>query len=296
MAHTEDFFIERSIDNGIERVVYTPRQRRFETPILMQHGMWHGAWCWQHWQELFATWGWETHAHSLPGHGGSPVRRPIRWATLNYYFEFLKAEIERLPRRPVLMGHSMGGALTQWYLKYGSEPSTGSPFVPRARRCETAGQALPAAVLVAPWTSHNMLPSVFRSVRRDPLGTLLCGLTFTSTPAVRSPARAAEMFIHAGALYSPEELHARLGPESFLVLWQYNPLLWSPVEHTSIPLLWLAGAADTLISEPESRRSAAHYQAEYVTVPGAGHNLMMEKGYCETAETIHKWLSGRGIK
>lgn len=276
MQSTDDFFIERSIDNGIERITYLPRQRRFETPILMQHGMWHGAWCWKHWQELFATWGWETHAHSLPGHAGSPVQRPIRWATLDYYFGFLKAEIERLPRRPVLMGHSMGGALTQWYLKY--------------------GDGLPAAALVAPWTSHNMLPSIFRSIRRDPLGALLCLLTLTSTPMRRSPARAAEMFIHPGALYSPEELHARLGAESFLVLGQYNPLLWKPLERTSIPLLWLSGAADTLISEPESRRSAAHYQAEYVAVPSAGHNLMMEKSYRETAETIHKWLDQQGIK
>jgi pimeloyl-ACP methyl ester carboxylesterase len=104
------------------------------------------------------------------------------------------------------------------------------------------------------------------------------------------------MFIHSGALYSPEELHARLGPESFLVLAQYNPLWWSPAASTSIPLLWLAGAADTLIAEPEARRSAEHYQAEYITIPGAGHNLMMEKGYQETAETIHNWLIQMDIR
>ncbi|MBN2118000.1 MAG: alpha/beta hydrolase [Anaerolineales bacterium] len=284
IPHTDDFSIQHAIENGIERVTYTPKRRRFETPILMQHGMWHGAWCWQNWQELFAAWGWETHACSLPGHGGSPAQRPIRWATLGYYLEFLRAEIERLPCRPVLMGHSMGGALTQWYLKYGGDPSTSS------------GQVLPAAVLVAPWTSHNMLPSVLRSTRRDPLGAALCLCTLTSTPMVRSPARAAEMFIHPGALCSPEELHARLGPESFLVLAQYNPLLWSPVRRTSIPLLWLAGTADALISEPESRRSAEHYQAKYVAVPEAGHNLMMEKSYQKTAEIIHEWLVRQGVK
>jgi len=275
VQETDDFSVQCSVSEGIERVVYTPKRRRFETPILMQHGMWHGAWAWQAWQELFAFWGWETHAHSLPGHGKSPPQRPIRWATLNYYFEFLKAEIERQPRRPILMGHSMGGALTQWYLKY--------------------GEALPAAVLVAPWTSHNMLPSVLRSIWRDPIGSLRCILNLTSSPMVRNPARAAEMFTHPGALLSPEELHARLGPESWWVLVQYNPLLWSPTAHVSTPLLWLAGAADALISEPEERRSAAHYGAEYIVVPDAGHNLMMEKSYRETAETIHKWLEQHDI-
>lgn len=276
MQETDDFSVQHSISDGIERVTYTPKRRHFETPILMQHGMWHGAWCWQPWQELFAEWGWTTHAHSLPGHGRSPVQRPIRWAILNYYFEFLKAEIERQPHRPILMGHSMGGALTQWYLKYSGD--------------------LPAAVLIAPWTSHNMLRSIFRSIVRDPVGSLLCILTLSSTPLIRSSERSAEMFINPGALYSPKELQASLGPESLWVLLQYNPLFWSPVTHTSVPLLWLAGAADTLISEPEERRSAAHYGAGYVVVPGAGHNLMMEKDYRETAETIHKWLIMCGIQ
>ena len=57
---TKTFDVHHEVGSGIERVTYIPRQRRFETPILMQHGMWHGAWCWQHWQELFAEWGWES--------------------------------------------------------------------------------------------------------------------------------------------------------------------------------------------------------------------------------------------
>jgi pimeloyl-ACP methyl ester carboxylesterase len=103
------FDIDRSVEGGIERVVYRPHNRRFNTPIVMQHGMWHGAWCWQGWQELLAEWGWESHAHSLPGHASSPTQRPIRWCTLGYYLDFLKAEIDRQPRRPILMGHSMAG-------------------------------------------------------------------------------------------------------------------------------------------------------------------------------------------
>ena len=39
--------VRHEVENGIERVTYIPEQRRFDTPILMQHGMWHGAWCWE---------------------------------------------------------------------------------------------------------------------------------------------------------------------------------------------------------------------------------------------------------
>lgn len=275
MIRNMSYTISHTVQDGIERIVYLPEGKRFETPILMQHGMWHGAWCWQSWQELFAEWGWESIAISLPGHGQSPVQRPIRWCTLGYYLKFLTAEVERLPQRPILMGHSMGGALTQWVLKYVGD--------------------LPAAVLVAPWTAHNMLRPVVRFSRLDPVGLLLCGLTLTATPSVRTPQRAAKMFITEGAIITPEELHANLGPESLWVLLQYNPLLWSPAKQTNTPMLWLAGSSDALITEPEERRSAAHYRADYVVVDGAGHNLMVERSYRQTAETIRDWLIKQGL-
>src|SRR5512136_474961 len=176
MQATNGFSVQHSINNGIERVIYTPQQRRFETPILMQHGMWHGAWCWQHWQELFASWGWESHAISLPGHAGSPAQRPNYFCTLDYYLRFLKAEVERLPRKPVLMGHSMGGALTQWYLKY-------------------VGDDLPAAVLVAPWASHSTVTDSWRWWRLDLLGVLLVALTGSAQFFIRTPRHAAEKLI-----------------------------------------------------------------------------------------------------
>jgi pimeloyl-ACP methyl ester carboxylesterase len=232
------YTVSHTVEGGIERITYTPAERRFATPIVMQHGMWHDAWCWRPWQELLAEWGWESHAHSLPGHGRSPTRRPVRWCTLQYYFEFLHDEVRREGRPPILMGHSMGGALTQWHLKYGSP--------------------LAAAVLVAPWTSHDMntLPLAEPIARRDPLGSLLCLLTLSATPLVRNPRRAAECFITDGAIISPEELHARLGPESLLVLMQYQPPFWEPVARTDTPMLWLAGGSDAVLPEWAERRSA----------------------------------------
>jgi pimeloyl-ACP methyl ester carboxylesterase len=269
--------VTHTVENGIERIVYSPENRRFETPIVMQHGMWHGAWCWQAWQALLAEWGWESHAHSLPGHGRSPMQRPIRWCTLQYYYEFLNHEVRRMERPPVLMGHSMGGALTQWWLKH--------------------GPALPAAVLVAPWTAHNMqTPALMYTVARlDPIGVLQAYCSLSATPLVRNPRRAAACFISAGAIISPNELHARLGPESGLVLLQYQPPWWTPArrEDVKMPLLWLAGGADAVIPERLSRLSAAYYGADYIIAPEAGHDIMLEKSYTESARSIHDWLAER---
>ena len=103
--------------DGIERVICRPGNRLHPTPILFQHGMWHAAWCWRGWQKALAERGWESHAISLPGHGGSERRKSVRFSTMQDYLAVLKVEVGRLQTRPIVIGHSMGGALVQWYLK-----------------------------------------------------------------------------------------------------------------------------------------------------------------------------------
>lgn len=276
VSETEDkgaYTVTHSLEDGIERITYTPKERQHAAPILMAHGMWHGAWCWQPWQEILAEQGWESIAYSLPGHGKSPTQRSLTHCTLGYYLAFLRDEIERLPVKPVLMGHSMGGALSQWVLRY-------------------VTQDLPAVVLVAPWVSHSMLAEGFwRILRLDPLGSAAMFITWNSTIWMRSPAAAASKLISPEALISPEELHRQLGGESGLVIFQHNPPFWQPAENVNTPILLLAGEKDALISVEGLRQTAAHYQADFVVIPGAGHNLMMEKSYRETAESIDRWLT-----
>ncbi len=274
---SDTFFVQHSLDHGIERITYIPKRRRFDTPIFMQHGMWHGAWCWQQWQELFAQWGWESHAISLPGHAGSATKRPVYFCTLDYYLKFLKDEIQRLGKPPVLMGHSMGGALTQWYLKYIDDD-------------------LPAAVLVAPWDSHSAVRGYPRWVKLDLPGVILATLTCSANPFIRTSQQAAKKLISPGAVYTPEEFHARLGPESLWVMVQHNPPFWFPPKRVRTPLLWLAGEIDATISVEAEYRSAAYYRADFVLVKNAAHNLMLEHNYRETAMAIQEWLEKHGIK
>jgi pimeloyl-ACP methyl ester carboxylesterase len=238
--------------------------------------MWHGAWCWEDWQKLFAEWGWESHSISQPGHGKSPVQRPIHKCTLDYYLAFLRDEAERLPRKPVILGHSMGGAITQWYLKYVGD--------------------IPAAVLVASWVRHSALwDGAPLLLSQDPSIFWRMMLSWDASSWVRNPRRAAEKLIGPKAPISPEELYARLGPESALVTFQHNPPIWSPPENLPIPTLWLAGELDTVVSVPGLRKSARIYGGDFVLVPEAGHNLMMEHNARQTAQTIHDWLVARAI-
>ena len=271
------YTIHHVVEDGIERISYLPAEKRFATPLLMQHGMFHAAWCWADWQALLAEWGWESHAISLPGHGESVLQRPIHRCTLDYYLAFLRDQAERLDAPPVLIGHSMGGALTQWYLKYVEQPR--------------------AAVFVASWVADSALKDgLTLLVGQDPAIVLGMMASWDSSFWVRTPQRAAEKFLGPRARVTPEELHARLDPESSLVLFQHNPPFWSPPSKVWIPSLWLAAEQDAVVSVAGLRRSARIFRGDFVLVPGAGHNLMLDYNYQETAKTIHDWLVSQAIE
>lgn len=271
------YSVIHEIDDGIERIIYRPHTPRHETPIVMQHGMWHGAWCWERWQRILAEQGWESHAHSLPGHALSPTQRLIWLCTLDYYLSFLKREMDRHTRKPILMGHSMGGALAQWYLKY-------------------VDDALPAAVLVGPWVVDSNFGYAAEIVQQDFFGmVILPVLTWSASAWVRSPYYAAQKLISPNADMTPEDLYAHLSPESALVLYQHNPPFWTPPTHVRTPVFLAAGALDTVCPEPHMRRTAQHYSADYYVDPGSAHNLMMDGDFTATVMKIHEWLEAQNI-
>lgn len=191
---------------------------------------------------------------------------------MGYYLSILQREIDRFSQKPVLIGHSMGGALAQWYLK-------------------KVADDLPAVVLVASWTSHSTwADGMLRHMRRDPIGTFLVGVSLSTNPFIRSPKWAASMLITDSAIYSAEELHARLHEESALVLNQHNPPFWRPKKNIQSPLLWLAAEKDAVVSLRGAQRSANYYGAEFQMIEDAGHNVMLEKNYRDTALAIDSWL------
>jgi len=182
-------------------------------------------------------------------------------------------------RRPALIGHSMGGALTQWYLKYVADD-------------------LPAAVLVAPWTSHNIiLDGGLLVFAFDPVGVLKMFGTWDATPLARAaPGSAVRFLVGPHAAVPLNELQPCLGPESVLVMYQHNPPFWKPPRRVNTPLLWIAGEEDPLLPEEAQRRSATYYRADFVVARGARHNVMMEHNWRATAALIHHWLAGRGVE
>ena len=112
-------------------------------PLLFVHGAWHGTWCWD---DYFLPWfrerGWNCAVVHLRGHGdGLPAAR-LRWLSAARYLDDLCTAIQRQPRPPVLVAHSMGGYLALKVLE-------------RHR--------LPGAALLAPVPIMGSLPAFLRS-------------------------------------------------------------------------------------------------------------------------------------
>lgn len=76
------------------------------TPVLLVHGAWHGAWCWEKVTPLLAAAGVGAKALDLPGHGGAG--KPGWGIGLDDYARAV-ADAARAMGRAHLVGHSMGG-------------------------------------------------------------------------------------------------------------------------------------------------------------------------------------------
>jgi pimeloyl-ACP methyl ester carboxylesterase len=77
--------------------------------FVLVHGAWHGAWCWEKVVPLLAARGHAVRAIDLPGHGRDP--KPPGAVTWDDYMDRMREAIEASGEPPILVGHSLGGAV-----------------------------------------------------------------------------------------------------------------------------------------------------------------------------------------
>ena len=108
----------------LELIHEPPKVTPKTTPLLFVHGKWHAAWCWQeHFLPYFAGKGYDCYALSLRGHAGSDGHEGLPWTSIADYVVDVAQVAGSLEKPPVVIGHSMGGFITQKYLEKHAAPA-----------------------------------------------------------------------------------------------------------------------------------------------------------------------------
>ena len=92
--------------------------------VVMIHGLWMTPRSWEHWKARYEDRGYNVLAPPWPGfeaevEGLNADPSPMQDLTANEVIDAYEALIRGLPSTPIIMGHSLGGAMTQVLLNRG---------------------------------------------------------------------------------------------------------------------------------------------------------------------------------
>jgi pimeloyl-ACP methyl ester carboxylesterase len=256
--------------HDLELLARTPSGTSKATPLLFIHGAYAGAWCWEeHFLPFFAEAGYASYAVSLSGHGGSRGRERLDHLSITDYVADVVEVIERLPRPPVLIGHSMGGFVVQKYLE--RHPAPGAVLM-----CSVPPQGLMSAAVGVMFSR----PTLFMD-----LNNLMSG----GKGAVDSLREA--LFAQPIGLDDLKRFYRASQPESHRAIWDMMMFdLPHPSRIHDVPMLVLGAEHDHLMPASTAEMAARRYGVEAEIFPGMGHGLMLERDWRKVAQRILEWL------
>lgn len=259
---------------AVNRISREPERASHPAPILLVHGAWHGAWCWEeHFVPYFADQGYEVHALDLRGHGAGAGRGRMGWRIRDYVAD-VAAAADRLGAPPILIGHSMGGFIVQKYL---------------------ARHPAAAAVFLAAVPPRGALRATLRALALNPLGLAHGIATGQLGPLVATPDRARALFFSMDAPADRVAAHhRRLNNESFLAFLDMLLLDLPDPSRVKVPVLVLGADEDTVIGRGDVVATARAYGTAAEFFPMA-HDMMLEDGWEAVAARIVAWLTDLGL-
>jgi pimeloyl-ACP methyl ester carboxylesterase len=258
----------------LEHRALSPADRRYARPLLLIHGAWHGAWCWEPAMHDLARRGFEVHAISLRGHGASDQQTPMNLCGIDDYLRDIDAALAAITPTPVIIAHSLGGFLLQHRM---------------------AHQPLPGVVLLCAMPHTGALRFLWQWTRRHPGPALHAARTLNTRHLVGTPALAREAFFRPGLPEAELVAHtARLCPEPLRVAVETIVRLPRPAPGRT-PVLVVAAECDAVFTLAEQQALAAAWAAELVVIPGAAHDLMLDPAWPLAADQIEqaaaRWMA-----
>ena len=256
----------------LELISKKPKGEARPTPLLILHGAFSSAHIWKpFFLPFFAEHGYEAHALSLRGHGGSEGKDRLSMTRLRDYVNDVAQIARELRAPPVLIGTSMGGIVAQKYMH---------EF------------PVPGVVLLAAGPPHGMLPSIMRMALGNPQlvrDMFMMQYVGPDTATVAGARRALfredtpDDYIRK---YLPKAEH-----ESSWVMTDMVGLDLPPsLRRVDVPVLVLGGECDAFVAPSAVEVTATTYATQAEIFEGMPHAMMLDRDWEKVARRILNWL------
>jgi len=256
----------------LEIISRRPAGKPRPTPLLFVHGSFTHAGIWDvNFLPYFAERGYEAHAVSLRGHGGSEGRERLHWLSLTDYVTDLGDAVRGIGGLPVLIGHSMGGMVVQRYLRTN-----------KAR----------GAVLMASVPPYGMWDSTVGMAFRDPMLVHQLGMLMTFGPGVVSIGAIRRAMVSdrvpAEEVARHEHLFQSESQRVVIDMLAFDPFSWLP--EPSLPVQVLGAADDAFLAPAQIEATARAFGTKATIFPDMAHGMMIEPDWRLVADAIAGWL------
>ncbi len=242
----------------------------FSIPLIFVHGAYHGAWSWEeNFLSFFEQKGFSCYAVSLRGHGKSEGHDDINTFSMDDYIKDVMSLIEKQDKRPILIGHSMGGAIVQIIAKEYSDMISG-------------------IVLLASIPPSGMLKALLRII-------------FTEWKIARELLyfnKNRNCYV-VGALFFSKSLPKesfikycqRLDCESKLASREsLGRMVKKDVISHKLPVLVIGSKKDKMIPLKQLKAMGKFYKQEVYILENSGHDVMLDTEWEEAANKIMSFL------
>ena len=248
-----------------------PARANGRPPLLFVHGGYCDGWCWEpHFLPWFAAGGYESHALSLRGHGGSGGYETLFVAGLDDFAADVAQVARRLSAEPVLIGHSMGAAVVERLLVSGP---------------------VRAAALLAPIPPAGLGPVAHRLAAHQP--EYLVNLHRLDAPHLTGDVLAALRPMYFSDDVDPAvlvESVAHLTVESPRAILDLTMPWHKERPPTPVRPFVLGVTGDRIATPSDVKATASFYDTTATIVPGLAHMMMLERGWESVAQPLLAWL------
>lgn len=247
--------------------------------IIMIHGMWGSSWYWENYKNYFEAKGYKCIVPTLRYHDVNPKSAPhdkLGTTSILDYAADMEKLIKEIDGKPIIIGHSMGGLITQILASRGL-----------ASAAILLCPAYPSGILV-------LTPSVIKS-----FWSVLTQWAYWKKPMRQTFEEAVYSMLHLLPQQQQKETYERFVYESGRALFEISSWLIDSKKATQVneknvtcPMLVISGAEDRITPAAVVKKVHNKYKSKstYKEFPNHAHWIMGEPKWEEVVELIDVWL------